>query len=306
MNTFALRRRSLLSGTPLAGAALCLLTFSTMTFAADLGSPLPSNTPRAGFFLGLGGSYNSVNFGQDLSAAGISNVYSGTTLVAFGQAGGPANPFHDTQSSFAPEAQAGYFQQFAGSRWLWGVKFKYKYLGVTSTQGNVDSPQTGSFTNTGAAPPDTTFTGNVVIQSSQTRINHEFDSLAFLGHSFGNSTVYLGAGPALFGTTTNLYRATGFAAINGVHYDITGTPADFSSSKLMWGGAAQIGTTYSFDPSWFLDLNYTYAMTRQYTNNYSGPFASAAAGYTDTGTLFISTSQRVTSQAFAVSINKVF
>jgi hypothetical protein len=74
----------------------------------------------------------------------------------------------------------------------------------------------------------------------------------------------------------------------------------------MWGGAAQIGMTYSFDPTWFLDLNYTYAMTRQYTDNYSGPFASTAAGYTDSGTLYIGTAQRVTSQAFAVSINKVF
>jgi hypothetical protein len=66
-------------------------------------------------------------------AVGISNVYNGTTLVAYGHAEGPANPFHDTQSTLAPEAQVGYFGRFADSSWLWGVKFQYKYLGITST-----------------------------------------------------------------------------------------------------------------------------------------------------------------------------
>ena len=136
----------------------------------------------------------------EIDRAPLANVYSGSTLIASGQAGGPANPFHDTQSTFAPEAQAGYFSHFANSSWLWGVKFRYKYLGVTSTDRLADSPQTGSFTNTGAAPAATSFTGNVVIQSSQTRLNHELAFLAFLGHSFANTNVYLGAGPALFGT----------------------------------------------------------------------------------------------------------
>jgi hypothetical protein len=257
-------------------------------------------------FIGLGGSYNSIKLDQDLYAAGVSNVYSGATLVAFGQAGGPANPFHDNQSTFAPEAQAGYFSNFANSSWLWGVKFRYKYLGITSTDRLVDSPQTGSFTNTGAAPANTSFSGNVIIQSSQSTINHELAFLAFLGHSFGSANVYLGAGPALFGTKSDVYHAIGYADINGTHVSITGTPVNYSSSNWVWGTATQIGMTYLFAPTWFLDINYTFAFSRRFTNNYSSAFSSTTDGYVDTGTLYVSTSQRVTTQALAVSINKAF
>lgn len=53
--------------------ALCLLAFPASTFAADAGLPLVSpvspNMPRAGFFVGLGGSYNSVKVDRDLYAS---------------------------------------------------------------------------------------------------------------------------------------------------------------------------------------------------------------------------------------------
>lgn len=178
-------------------AALCLLTFSTSAAAADLRLPPPApSAPRGFFFIGLGGSYNSIKSDQELYSAGVSNVFSGGTLVAFGQAGGPADPFSDTKSTFAPEAQAGFFSPLGNSTWLWGAKFRYKYLGITSTNSLVDAPQTGSFTNTGAAPANTSFTGNVIIQQSQMRVDHELVFLGFLGQSFGNTSVYLGAGPA--------------------------------------------------------------------------------------------------------------
>jgi opacity protein-like surface antigen len=263
-------------------AALYLLACSTSAAAADLRPPPPlaSNMPGAGFFIGLGGSYNSLKFDQELYAAGVSNVYNGSTLIAFGQAGGPANPFHDNQSTFAPEAQVGFFSHFANSSWLWGAKFRYKYLGITSTDRLVDSPQTGSFTNTGAAPANTSFTGNVVIQQSEIRVEHELTFLAFLGHSFGNTNVYLGAGPALFGTKSFVNHAIGYADINGTHVSITGTPVNYSSSNWVWGTARQIGMTYWFAPTWFLDFNYTYAFSKRYTNNYSSPFASSTDGST--------------------------
>jgi hypothetical protein len=288
-------------------AALYLLTFSTLAAAADL-RPLPpvATKPSGFFFVGLGGSYNSLKFDQELYSAGVSNVLSGATVVASGQAGGPANPFSDTKSTFAPEAQAGYFGQFGNSTWLWGAKFRYKYLGTTTTDRLVDAPQTGSFTNTGAAPANTSFTGNVVIQSSQIRVDHELTFLAFLGQSFGNSSVYLGAGPALFGTKSFVNHAIGYADINGTHVSISGAPAYYSASNWVWGAAMQIGMTYWLAPSWFLDFNYTYAFSKRYTNNYASPFASSTDGFQDTGTLYVSTSQRVTTQAFAVSINKAF
>jgi hypothetical protein len=83
-----------------------------------------SNVPRAGLFIGLGGRYNSVNFSDhNVFAQGVSNVYQNGVLVAFGSAGGPADPYFDTHFTISPAAQVGYFQHFADSRWLWGAKF---------------------------------------------------------------------------------------------------------------------------------------------------------------------------------------
>jgi len=79
-------------------------------------SPYDPTAPAAGFFVGLGGSYNSVNFSnQNIFAQGVSNVYQGGTVVASGAAGGPTDPYFSIQSTFAPTAQAGYFQHFASS-----------------------------------------------------------------------------------------------------------------------------------------------------------------------------------------------
>jgi hypothetical protein len=88
-------------------AALCLLAFSASTFAADLrplAAPAPTG-PRTGFFIGLGGSYNSVKFDQDIYAVGVSNAFAGSVLAASGVAQGPSPPIHDTRSTLAPEGQ---------------------------------------------------------------------------------------------------------------------------------------------------------------------------------------------------------
>ncbi|MFX9123841.1 hypothetical protein ABTN41_20645, partial [Acinetobacter baumannii] len=75
---------------------------------------------------------------------------------------------------------------------LWGTKFLYRYLGTTSTNQGVDVPQTGAFTSNNSS----SFTGNVVVQSSQIAVNHEFALMPFIGRSFNNnSMVYFGAGP---------------------------------------------------------------------------------------------------------------
>ena len=52
-------------------AALWLLTSSAASFAADmpLKAPPPPPMPMSGFFIGLGGSYNSVKFEQDMFGA---------------------------------------------------------------------------------------------------------------------------------------------------------------------------------------------------------------------------------------------
>jgi hypothetical protein len=81
---------------------------------------------------------------------------------------------------------------------------------------------------------------------------------------------------------------------------------NFSSSDWVLGGAAQVGVTYFLDRSWFLDVNHTYALTGQFTNDYIGPFTSTSSSYTTTGTANLSVADRITSQSVAVSINKAF
>jgi len=83
------------------------------------------HVPQAGFFLGLGGSYNSVLLNCYFNGTGVSNIYLTGALVGTGIAGGPATPFHDLFSTFAPVAQAGYFRHFHHSNNLLGMKFFY-------------------------------------------------------------------------------------------------------------------------------------------------------------------------------------
>jgi hypothetical protein len=185
----------------------------------------------------------------DIGGTATSQFYSGSTLAASGEAGGPPVAFHDTESNLAPEGQLGYFSRFKDSPWLWGAKFSYSYLATDlATKGDI-LPQSGTFTTTGADPTTTPFTGNVVLGSSETSIDQQMALMPFIGRSFKNSTVYLGAGPALFKTQSHIHNAIGFADINGVHQDLTGAPADFSSSEWVWGGAAQIGMNYFLSPS---------------------------------------------------------
>ena len=275
---------------------LWLLTFPLSALAEEL------VVPPAGWFAGLGGSVNGVNFDQDMFANGVGNVYSGTTLVATGAAGGPANPRENTEWIFAPGAQLGYFGHFGASNWMWGGKVVYRYVDATATTRDI-APQAGVLQT--LSGPDS-FTGNVVIGSYRTKLDHEIAFMPFIGRSFARSSIYLGAGPALFRTETIIDDAVGFADVNGMHADATGAPLDFSSSQWVWGGAAQIGLTYYLDRDWFLDVNYTYARSKKFKNDFSAPFASTSLGYYDVGTLFVSPSQRVTDQSVSVTINRRF
>lgn len=276
-----------------------LLSLLAFPLSAQADEPI---VPRAGWFAGLGGSVNSSNFDQDMFANGIGDVFSGTTRVATGAAGGPANPRESTEWTLAPEAQAGYFAHFGASDWLWGGKVAYRYVDATATSSDV-APQAGMLQTIVGTD---SFTGNVVIGSYRTKLEHEFAFMPFIGHSFARSYVYAGAGPALFGTRTKIDNAIGFADFNGMRGDVTGTPDNFASSDWVWGGAAQIGLTYYLDHDWFLDMNYTYARSAEFDSNFSAPFASSTFGYDVVGTLFVAPSQRVTDQSLSVSFNRRF
>jgi hypothetical protein len=72
--------------------------------------------PRSSFYVGLGGSYNSMDFGtQDVFAKGTSQTFNNGTLVSTGVAAGPGTVDLPTESHFAPSVQGGYFRHFANS-----------------------------------------------------------------------------------------------------------------------------------------------------------------------------------------------
>jgi hypothetical protein len=285
-------------------AVLSALQLSSMAFAGSMGpSPVTS-----GVFAGLGGSYNSIKVDQYLNPLiGLTNVYDGNTLLATGTAGGPAIPYHETNTTFAPEAQLGYFRYFKQfSKYFGGVKFQYQYLDMTLSNNDIVAPQSGTFTTTAAAA-GSTFTGRATIASSQVKVSDEIGLLAFLGSDYKQGHTYIGAGPVVFKTKNNLYNVTGYADLDGIPGNVTGTPTNFSSSTWVWGGIAQIGMTYTFKPTWFLDINYNYAITGKDATSYVKSFTNVSGeGYTNRGTLNGTASNRVIAQGIIVSINKSF
>ncbi len=264
--------------------------------------------PPSAFFLGLGGSADAVDFGdQNVYAVGTSNVFLNGVQVNSGTAAGPATIGTPVQNRLAPVAQAGYYQKFSGSDWLWGVKASYSYLDSTASVANALLPQYGSFTATGStvAVP---FTGNAVVRSFQTKVDHQIALVPFVGKAFERSFVYLGAGPTVSHTRTNLNGLIGFADLTGQPSDVSGQPVNMTSNGWVVGGAAIIGVTYFLDRSWFVDLSYSYARTASQTANFSTPFTNpnGTNGTTNVGTMVGSSTENLTTQAVTVSINKAF
>jgi len=262
-----------------------------------------SIVPRTAFFLGIGASVNATSFpDQYLYAQGVSDIFQNGAQVAYGSAGGSIFPSLGSDVNVSPNAQMGYFRHFDGSDWLWGAKFSYNYLDAESTNELVRVPQYGSFTSANSD----TFTGNVVLRSYETRIKHQMALMPFIGRSFDRSFFYAGAGPSLAQAESNLNGMIGFAAINGVHENITGAPANFSSTQWALGGAATFGATYFFTSEWFVDASYTYTVTNTRNATFSGYFASSSDGYDDTGIISGNYSGAFHTQEFKISLNRAF
>lgn len=279
-------------------ASLSLLSFSSLIFAGAMGNAMTPDESTSNGYIGLGGSYNSVQVTQNLYGIGIAN-YSGAQLGS-GFAEGPAAPFFGTVNTFAPEVQTGWYKHFTGSDHLWGIKFSYQYLGAVVNSANFTVPQIGE---KNGGPLE----GNLLVGGTQTKLDHELLLLPYIGHSFKKSQVYLGVGPAVFGTRTNINNAVGFANF-GEATDVTGLPISFSNSAWVWGGAAQAGYSYFLAPDWSVDFDYTYAISGQYRAHNSAPFINQIQNntVTVTGTGIVNTNQNIAAQAFTVSINKVF
>ena len=265
-----------------------------------------SAVPDKHYFIGIGGNYNSVSLEkQTIYGKGINSAYLGSILTTSGSALGTSSPFYQNESIFSPHAQIGYFKYFENKINFWGAKFSYDYLNAHLSDKDMTIPQAGS--NYNYSTQETTyFTGNYLVESVQTSINHELLLLAFIGHSFENSRMYLGIGPSLFGMSSNVNHLVGHADYVTQGEVISGSPAYLAKSIWQWGGAAQIGFTYSLSSSWFIDLNYTYAATARNTIKYVSPFTNVIGPYNTAGTSYINPSQQIAVQSFGVSINKIF
>ncbi|MCB1114760.1 MAG: hypothetical protein KDK62_08385 [Chlamydiia bacterium] len=261
---------------------------------------------QEGFFLGLGASYNTVRIKQHYSASGIGEVFDeNDTLIASGEAGGPAAPSTETLNTLAPVIQAGYLNRMNGSNCFWGLKASYQYLGVTSINRLTDTPQSGFLDPENSSP--LAFTGNVITKSAQSEITHMINFLAFMGMSLCDFDFYVGVGPSVFKTKTNIYQAFGFANLSGLPRDATGTPVSFSASKWVWAGSLQLGLSYSLPSCWFVDFNYTATLSGNYRHNFSAPFRADLVGeYSDIGILYVNTKTRIWTQNLCLTINKYF
>jgi opacity protein-like surface antigen len=283
----------------------------TPAFAADMAVKAPPPPPTAiwdwsGFYMGGGGSFNWSHFDQSLQGvSGTINVSTGPVLVAQGQEGGPFFDFNRNKSGFAPDVQVGYMVPFPGGDWLAGLKFTYKYANIDSNE-NVSIPQTG--TGTILVGPQSPATGPITgfVQGlAQINLKHQLTLIAPVGRAFGNIALYAGGGPALFGIETNFFNGIPFATSMQGTFP-TSVPLTLLNDNWVWGGALQAGAMYAFAPRWFLDLNYTYARSANFTienpvfvHNQIGPL-------TISGPAVLNTQERVTNQSVMLTLNYRF
>ena len=295
------------------GSGLIVAT-SGAVFAADMPvKALPSAPPPAawnwsGFYIGAGGSYNWTHFDQSLQGiSGLISVFDAGVLTAQGQEGGPFFDFNRNKSGFAPDLQFGYIHPFAGGDWLAGLKFNYKYANIDSKQ-NVVIPQNGTGTvvsgpNAGLTGP---ITGFVTISPAEINLRHQLSLIGTIGRAFGNVTLYAGGGPALFGVDSNFINAIPFATSSLRGTFAASQPTTAFNKNWVWGGAAQVGTTYAFAGGWFLDFAYTYARSANFT------IVDTVAVFNQNGTLMTSGSavlnaqERVINQSVTLTLNYQF
>jgi opacity protein-like surface antigen len=280
----------------------------TTCLAGDI-STTGSNLPGEGFFLGLGANYNSINLTQNSWGKGISNIQTSTGANSNGVGEGNGAPFHNIINTLSPNFQAGYFKHITGTPNLYGVKFFYQYLDATATNSNLYIPQLGQSTNANTGVTSSLY-GYVNADSVQPTINQQIALLLFAGHSFGNTSIYFGAGPSLINLKSKNYYSIGYAEFEGATINVTGLVSYSSPSFWAFGATAQIGATYFFTPCWFVDASYTYTLTGDNTKNHQQGFTNSSnlggTIYATSGTLFTKDTISLKNQSLMLSINKVF
>lgn len=257
--------------------------------------------PRKGFYGGLGASFDIAKFSEaDANTLGLSKVYVNGEEASEGYAGGPYTFPESSENRFGPTAQIGYYNLFKNSKWLWGSKFTYNYIGSTATSSALSIPQYGSNTT------GTSFTGVAEVQSFEYQVNHQMTLIPYIGYSTRKAFFYLGAGPSLTETVENINGVIGYAFLNGIKVNITGAPANFTSTNWVFGLAATVGGTVFLSPTLFLDFNYVFNPTSNQTNDFTTPFSNSSGKYSSSGEMIGSTSSKEKTNSISLSINKIF
>lgn len=285
---------------------LCLLSASALTNADEgINYAYESAGPKGGFFVGLGGSYNSVKLEQHLRANGVFEVSRNSQKLASGFTKGKSHPKRTTKQTFAPVVQAGYFSQLECSDWAWGGKVAYKYLGIAFTDDKFDCWRPCELTWGSKTCKKVHILGDARVEALQTRVDHQVDFRFLLGHTINCGHVYLGLGPVLFGTKHKVYRACGNIDFDhGSHF--ANNHKSFSKTKWKWGGAAQVGVAFNLACDWCLDLSYDYARSASYSNKHRKAFKGSHGSASHVAGVCVRTSEKITSQSFTVAINKAF
>lgn len=278
---------------PLLSAIAIVNVMSASAFSADLPSiksapeTALSLVPKSGLSVGIGGNLNVATFAQqNFYLAGLSKdnfesrarrldgLTLGTGYAAFNT---PVNL--TPQVRVAPIGQFNYFNHFGETEWMWGAKGAYTYLNSAASTPLVLIPQFGAFNDNLLGSPGLPFHGTYTVGQYQTRINHQFTLTPYLGRSFDNGFIYVGAGPSLSELQTNLNNMLGIRNSNGQPVNQTGISTNAQNSLWVFGGAVTTGITYFLNPSWYIDLNYTFSQTRGATNYYLGWYAAKDPGF---------------------------
>jgi opacity protein-like surface antigen len=170
----------------------------------------------------------------------------------------------------------------------------------------VSIPQTGTGTIFTVPPTTNPITGFVQISPAEINLKHQFELIATIGRAFGNVMLYAGAGPALFDVNTNFINSIPFAELPMGPPVPVSVPITAFDDNWVFGGAAQVGTTYAFGGGWFLDFAYTYAWSANFTivnpvfvKNQIGPL-------TFSGPAVLNTHERVANQSVTLTLNYQF
>lgn len=242
---------------------------------------------KSGIYAGVGGSGSTIDesFNSKLSIP---------TASAY-------DSYSASRTRLTPLVQVGYWMPLSRG-WLWGAVSQWKYLGYNTP--NVNTSRGQYLPN--ASFSSQNFFGSMVNRdfSSLTRVNNEFLLLLYGGMQVNRGFAYLGLGPSAFTGCNRIYNSSVHIP-NGTGNTLISTSV--TSCKTLWGGAIQAGYNYYFDPTWFLNFNYTYVQSGWFTFKNSINTALYNGANTPSGpTLTLNRQVRLSTQEIMVSINKVF